>query len=114
MSEKVNLTGQVQITEEVVASIASTAVLEAEGVAGMASHFTGDLAGRLSRKKPAKGVALQIKDGNVKISVEIVTRSGAKIQAVARDVQEKVKNAIETMTGFTANEVNVVVAGLVV
>ena len=119
MSEKTTFTccaessGQVQIAGDVIASIARTAVLEAEGVAGMAGYFTGDLAGRLSRKKPSKGVAIKVTDGDVNITVEIVVKSGTKIQSVAKDVQQKVKNAIETMTGFTANEVNVFVSGLV-
>jgi len=105
--------GHVHIADEVIASIASTAVLEADGVAGMASHFTGDIAGRLSRKKPARGVALKMDNGKVHVSVEIVVNSGVKIQDVAKDVQQKVKNAIETMTGFTACEVCVHVTGLV-
>ena len=115
MSEKTTLlsgaepAGQVQIAGDVIAVIAKTAVLEVEGVAGMAGYFTG----RLGRKKPSKGVTLQVKDGDVNITVEIVVKSGAKIQDVAKDVQQKVKNAIETMTGFTANQVNVLVSGLV-
>ena len=115
MSEKTTFTccaessGQVQIAGDVIASIARTAVLEAEGVAGMAGYF----AGRLGRKKPSKGVTIKVTDGDVNITVEIVVKSGAKIQAVAKDVQQRVKNAIETMTGFAASEVNVLVSGLV-
>lgn len=114
MSEVTTLpTGQMKIADEVIASIASTAVLEAEGVAGMAGHFTGDIAGKLSRKRPAKGVTLQTEQGKLQISVAILVHGGVKIQEVAKDVQQKVKNAIETMTGFTAEEVNVHIAGLV-
>ena len=122
MPENLNIptgpTGQVQIADEVIASIASTAVLEAEGVAGMAGNLgmasnLGDIAGKLRGKKSARGVALRIENGYVQVSVEIVVHSGVKIQDVAADVQQKVKNAIETMTGFTAREVNVHVMGLV-
>ena len=113
MSEDTKLSGHVQIADEVIANIASTAVLEAEGVAGMAGYFTGDIAGKLGRKRQAKGVALRVEEGNVFISVDIVVRSGVKIQDVAKDVQQKVKNAIETMTGYTAEEVHVNVTGLV-
>ena len=108
-----DLSGQIQIADEVIAAIASTAVLEADGVAGMAGYFSGDIAGKLSRKKNAKGVTLRMEDGKVYISVEIVAKSGVILQDVAKDVQQKVKTAIETMTGFTANEVNVHITGLV-
>jgi len=104
---------QVKIADEVIASIASKAVLEVEGVAGMAGNYAGDLAGKIYRWKPAKGVTLQIEKENVHISLEIVVKGGVKIQDVARDVQQKVKTAIETMTGYTAYAVNVHVAGLV-
>ena len=113
MSEEINLSGHVQIADEVIANIASTATLEAEGVVDMAGYFTGDIAGKLRGKKSAKGVALLVEEGKVHISVDIVVRSGVKIQTVAGDVQQKVKNAIETMTGYTADEVNVNVIGLV-
>lgn len=105
--------GVVHIADEVIASIARTAALETEGVASMVSHFTGDIAGKISRKKPARGVALQVTDENVKITVQIMVRSGSTIQTVAKDVQQKIKSAIETMTNYTASEVNVFVSGLV-
>jgi uncharacterized alkaline shock family protein YloU len=110
-----NLAGEVKIADDVLANIASTAVLEAEGVAGMAGQFTGEFAGML-RKKQAKGVRLQVEEGQgtIKVSVDIMIKSGEKIQNVALDVQKKIKDAMETMTGYEANEVNVQVIGLVV
>jgi uncharacterized alkaline shock family protein YloU len=113
MSENNTVSGNLQIADEVIASIAGTAVLEAEGVAGMAGYFTGDIASKLSRKKPAKGVSLHVENENVSVSVEIVVKSGVKVQDVAKDVQQKVKTAIETMTSFNVDEVHVHVTGLV-
>ena len=94
---------KIQIANEVVSAIACTAILEVEGVASVGKH---------SRKK--KGVTLHRENGNVQITADIVVKSGSKIQNVACEVQHKVKNAVETMTGFTASEVNVHVSGLVV
>ena len=111
MSENTNLTGQVKIADEVIASIASTAVLESDGVAGLGG--LNDLTGRLRGKAAKKGVSLTTDGQNVQITVGITVKSGVKIQDVALDVQQKVKTAIETMTGFTAIEVNVQVVGLV-
>ena len=106
-------TGKIQIADEVIAQIAISATLEADGVAGMARHFTGDLAGRISRKKPAKGCTLRVENGKVRISVEIAVNGGVKIQKVAHDVQQKIKTAIETMTGLSVEEVHVHITGLV-
>jgi uncharacterized alkaline shock family protein YloU len=105
--------GVVQIADEVIATIARTAALEAEGVAGMASYFTGDIASKIGRKKPTKGIALQVTNENVKITVQIMVKSGVEIQSVAKDVQQKIKSAVEIMTNYTASEVNVFVSGLV-
>jgi len=110
MSEKANLTGQIKIADEVFANIVSAAVLEAEGVAGMGGQAVSDYL----RGKPAKGVKLSVIEENVKITLDIMVKSGTKIQEVALDVQQRVKTAIETMTGFEANEVNIQVVGLVV
>ena len=108
--------GKVRIADDVIASIASTAALEVEGVAGMARYFptwSGTGGGVLSRKRPAKSVTLQVSESTVQISLAIMICNGVKIQAVANDVQQRVKNAVETMTGFVAGEVNVHVAGLI-
>lgn len=102
----------IHISDAVIATIASTAVLEAEGVAGMSGNFAGEIAGKPSRKKYTKGVCLKVEGETVQVSVGIVVQGGAKIQKVAQDVQQRVKNAIETMTGFTISEVNVQVTGM--
>ena len=102
MSEMIAPAGTLKIADEVISQVASTAVLEVEGIANMASHFT--------RKK---GITLKMENGRVHINVEIAVIGGTKIQDVAQNVQNKVKNAIETMTGFTVDEVNVNVTGLI-
>ena len=94
------LSGQVHIADEVIAAIAGAAVLESDGVVG--------------RKRPSKSITLKVENEKVSVSVDIAISSGVKIQDVAKDVQQRIKNAIETMTGFTLIEVNVNVAGLVV
>ena len=104
------LLGKVKIADEVLANIAGTAVLEAEGVVAMSNQM--DFAGRL-RGKASKGVNLSVQDEHVQISIGIVVKSGVKIQDVALDVQQRVKTAIETMTGFNVSEVNIQVVGLV-
>ena len=111
-SANVSPSGQIHIADDVIVAIVGTAILETDGVAGMAGYFSGDFASKLSRKKGAKGVTLRTEDGKVHLTVEIVVNSGVKLQSMARDVQQKVKSEVETMTGFIVDEVHVNITGL--
>lgn len=104
--------GQVQIADEVIATIAGTAALEIDGVAGMAGNITGGIAEMIGRKNLSKGVKVEVSERNVTISLNILVKFGFKIQEVSRGVQQRVKTAVETMTGLVAEQVNVVVSGV--
>jgi uncharacterized alkaline shock family protein YloU len=105
LDDKKNPAGIVQINDDVIASIARVAALEAEGIAGMA--------GKLYRKKGVKGVTVITQEDSVLITLDIVIQNTGKMQDIAKDVQQKVKTAIETMTNYTAKEVNIHIAGIV-
>ncbi len=103
---RIDSPGQVRIADDALAVIAGTAALEAEGVAGLSGASLG-------RKQLSKGVAIAVEGDTLCATVEIIVKPGVKIQDVSRDVQQKVKNAIETMTGLTVKEVNVGVSAQV-
>lgn len=102
-------TGTVKIADEVLMKIATTAASEAESVLNL-SHITGNKA---LRRRVAKCTAVTVKNKTVTIGLTIAVRFGAKIHEVSADVQERVKSAIETMTGLTVAEVNVTVGAIV-
>ncbi len=105
--------GQVQIADEVIAVIAGTATLEADGVVGLAGNFTDGLAAEiLGKKNFAKGVRIEATDDQVVIEINMIVRFGCKVHEVSADVQRHVKNAVETMTGLTVSEVNLNVTGI--
>ncbi|NLP46601.1 MAG: Asp23/Gls24 family envelope stress response protein [Epulopiscium sp.] len=104
--------GQVQIADEVVAIIAGLAAIEVEGIAGMAGNFTGDLVEILGIKNLSKGVTVAVGNEDVAVDLDIVIQFGVKIPEVAKAVQQKVKNSIETMTGLTVTEVNLHITGI--
>ena len=104
--------GQIQIADEVLAIIAGTAALETEGVAGMAGNIPGDIIGAFGVKNLSKGVKVDAKDGNVAININLLVKFGSKIQEVSEEVQKRVKNAIETMTGMNASEINISVTSV--
>ena len=91
--------GVVRIADEVIAVIAATAALETEGV--------------VMRKHMARGVSVSVTGTTAVIGMAISVKFGKKLQAVSAEVQQRVKSAIETMTGLTVAEVNVSVSALV-
>ena len=103
----------IKISDDVVAVIAGVAVSEVPGVAGMAGGFAGGISEVFSGKKNlAKGIKVEIDEKDVKIDVNIIVNYGVRIPDVAFDIQNKVKQSVETMTGLKVNEVNVHVQGV--
>ncbi|MCD7833272.1 MAG: Asp23/Gls24 family envelope stress response protein [Lachnospiraceae bacterium] len=99
--------GEVRIADEVVAIIAGLAASEVDGVASMAGNVTRDLINKLSMKSLSKGVRITVADKTVSVALAINIRYGYNVPATCAQIQEKVKTAIETMTGLTVAEVNV-------
>ena len=101
--------GQVQIADEVVAVIAGLAATEVEGVAKMSGN---EIVSKLGMKKLSKGVKVTITGTQVDVTLNLVLSYGVSIPKTSQEVQDKVKSAIETMTGLTVSEVNIRIAGI--
>ena len=99
--------GTVNISDEVVAVIASLAASEVKGVVGMVSNMASGIAELLGKKNLSKGVKITKDEAGVKLDLSIIVEYGAKIPDVAWDVQDKVKNEVESMTGLDIAMVNV-------
>lgn len=104
--------GTVNISEEVVAAIAALAVSEVEGVYGLSSSFTADLAQMLGKKNMSKGVKLSIDDNVVTVECFVVINYGVEIPVVAGNIQDNVMSAVESMTGLKVAAVNVDICGI--
>lgn len=103
-----------KISDEVVAVITGVAASETEGVfsvgtGSFASGWTELLGGK---KNNAKGIKVVMGEGSVTIEIQLVVKYGVRITDVAASVQENVKNAVEEMTGFTVEKVDVKVVGI--
>ena len=90
--------GTVKIANDVVAMIAGLAATEVDGVGAMVGNITNELMGKVGMKKQTKGVKVDILDGNVSVELAVTMEYGFNIPTTCNKVQEKVKNAIETMT----------------
>ena len=103
----------IKISDDVVAVIAGVAVTEVAGVAGMAGGFAGGISEVFSGKKNlAKGIKAEISENKAKIDVNIIVEYGTRIPDVAFEIQNRVKKAVESMTGLKVEEVNVHVQGV--
>ena len=103
----------IKISDDVVAVIAGVAVSEVPGVSGMAGGFAGGISEVFSGKKNlAKGIKAEIVENTAKIDVNIIVEYGSRIPDVAFEIQNRVKKAVESMTGLKVEEVNVHVQGV--
>ena len=82
--------GTLQISEDVVASVAAAAVLEVEGI-------------RLTSNA---------KDGTVKIECDVVAKFGQSVFSLAKTVQDNVKTSVESITGLCVSQVDVNICGI--
>ncbi len=104
--------GNINISNDVVAIIASIAATGIDGVVGMAGSISGGFAEFLGKKNLSKGVKVNIEENTVELDLAIVVEYGAKIPDVAWEIQDKVKSEVEAMTGLDVTAVNVSVEGV--
>lgn len=101
--------GEIEISKDVITTIAAVAAHEVEGLieqsskSGISSVF---------KRGSGKTVETELEDGQVKINVNIAVKYGYPVHETAKEVQDKVKEEVEEMTGLEVNTVNVDVAAL--
>ena len=103
----------IKISDDVVSVIAGKAVSEVEGVYSMAGGFAGGISEVFSGKKNlSRGIKVEVGEKETKIDVNIIVEYGTRIPDVAFEIQNRVKKAVENMTGLIVLEVNVHVQGV--
>ena len=104
--------GEVKISESVVASIAGLAALEVKGVDSMIGSVATEIAGKLGVKNLDKGIRAAIEDNDVIIDMNINMLYGYNILATCKQVQDKVKQSVESMTGLNCSKININISGI--
>ena len=105
--------GGVNIADEVVAIIAGLAATEVDGVASLAGNLTNEIISKAGSNKLAKGVKVLTEDDDVlaiRLSVNIAY--GYEIPKICQQIQEKVKSAVENMTGLQVVSVDIKIASV--
>jgi uncharacterized alkaline shock family protein YloU len=107
-----NNRGEIIIADEVIAVITGLAAMEVEGVASLAGNATRELISKIGIKTLSKGVKVDVLEDVVTIDAALNLKYGFNIKTVSEKVQEKVKVAVENMTGLKVADVNIRVAGI--
>lgn len=100
----------IKISEDVVAVIAGVAASEVPGVCSMSGGL--GLTEVFGKKNMAKGIKSEVNEKNTKIDVNIIVEYGVRIPDIAFEIQNRVKTAVESMTGLKVQEVNIHVQGV--
>ena len=104
--------GDIKISDEAIAIIAGIAATEVEGVDSMAGGITSELIGKLGVKNLSKGVKIEVAEEKVYVELSLNIGYNYNIPSVSKNVQEKVKAAIESMTGLGVEYVKIKIAGV--
>ncbi len=107
--------GKIVIADEVIATIAGTAALEVDGVCATPSsaNAKGNLINWINKKNYSKDVEVEIIENEIYVNASIIIKYGYNISKTSTEVQEKIKSALELMTGMTVSEINVSIVGIV-
>lgn len=104
--------GEIKVADEVIAIIAGLAATEVEGVSSMAGNITNEIVSKIGVKNLSKGITVEVLEDEVKVDVSLNIAYGFQIPDVSAKVQEKVRGAIENMTGLHVAVVNVRIASV--
>ncbi len=105
--------GSLKISEDVIAAIAATAAKDVKGVAGLSLRPMPEAEGFLHRKESRRAVHMETREGEAVLHLSVNLYLGARIPDVAAELQARVKDAVQTMTGLVVSKVHIHVAGVV-
>ncbi|MBE5870787.1 MAG: Asp23/Gls24 family envelope stress response protein [Lachnospiraceae bacterium] len=104
--------GAVKIADDVVAMIAGLAATEISGVNSLVGNITNELMSKVGMKKLTRGVKVEVANHKVRVDLAIMMEYGYNIPETCQNVQKRVKNSIENMTGLRVDHVNIRIAGV--
>ena len=104
--------GEIRVADEVVTIIAGLAATEVDGVSSMSGNITNEIVSKIGIKNLSKGVKVDVIDGIVTVDLSLNIKCGFAIPDVSANVQERVRSAIETMTGLEVGTINVKIASV--
>ena len=99
--------GNIKIHKNVIASIASIAAVEIEGVKRIGGDFRSGIL-ELIGKKALMAIKVDIdKNDEMRLEVPLVIKYGFNIPDIANKAQENIRNALEKMTNLSIKYINI-------
>lgn len=102
----------VQVADDVIAVIAGLAATDVDGVARLSGNITNEIVSKLGRKNLSKGVKVALAGHDASVKLNLIIEYGVSIPKTCKEVQERVKSAISTMTGLNVTSVDIRIAGI--
>lgn len=106
--------GQIDISTDVIATVAGGAAIDCYGIVGMASknQIKDGITEILRKENFTRGIIVRQENAEVHIDMYIIVSYGTKISEIAHNVQSKVKYTLEQTVGLTVDSVNIYVQGV--
>ncbi|WP_308664322.1 Asp23/Gls24 family envelope stress response protein [uncultured Acidaminococcus sp.] len=104
--------GAIKVADEVLSIVAGLAASEVNGVYGMSGGIREGLTDMLGKQNFSKGIKVYTEGHTVRVEVHVIITYGFNIPDVAIKLQEKVKEAVENMTGYEVTGVDIHVEGV--
>lgn len=103
--------GTLRISKDVLATIAKASAKEVNGVSCIAEN-SANIKDMISRGQFAKPVSVVLNDELAEVELHLILQKGCRIPVVSENVQNAVKESIQSMTGIAVSRVNVVIDGI--
>ena len=100
------------ISHEVIGEIAAATALRVQGVFGLGGNLAAGLGDMLGRRNGTRGIRVEVLEGRVNLSLNVVVRYGVRIPEVAQHLQERVKTEVERATGLGVRSVDIHIHGV--
>lgn len=102
--------GQLKVSKDVITTITKNAVLEIDGVCSIANAKNKMIKNFFLYKTDFESIKIDFVNDTVEITIYLFVNPGVKVKSVAEQVQNRVKNEVQSMTGVTVSKVNVIVS----
>lgn len=98
--------GTLRVSENVIVTIVKNTASEIDGIFKIAAKPLS-IKGLLQGSADPSDIKVSMLDGVCRISMSVIAKSGFNIVSVCEEVQEKVKSAVQSMTGVTVSKVDI-------